>query len=154
MAPRAFGARSCPKNTWSAPSRIAMAIRDGADHVFLGQDRAPNALGAIVQYRVADALHTLIPPPFAHVRPVAEALRSWTTRSVGASNHDWWCGWFEVRLIGHLVPIWAAVRMIEPVAQITLGVPLRPDLSGEAAQILDGFTDANGMVEFLNLEFE
>jgi hypothetical protein len=130
-----------------------MAIRDGADHVFLGPDRTSGVLGASNQYRIADVLYTLVPPPFAHVRVIAEGLRPFVTRWVGGGDHGWG-GWISVRLGGQLLSVWVAIRDTEPVAQITLGLPLRPDLSGEAGRLLAAVTDEKGLVEFLDSEFE
>lgn len=132
---------------------LLMAVRDGADHVFLGPDPSPGVLGVLVQYRVADKLYDLIPPPYRHVRLIAEGLRPFLSRWLGGGDSGWG-GWFVVRLGDQLLSAWAAVRDTEPVAQIALGLPLRPDLATEAGRLLRAVTDDAGLVEFADAEFE
>jgi hypothetical protein len=132
---------------------LAMAVRDGADHVFLEPDPTPGVTGALLQYRVGGRLHTLVPPPYDVIRKIAEALREFVAWPVGGGDEGWG-GWIAARLGGHEFPVWVAVRDSAPVARLTLGLPLRPDLSAEAERALGAFTDENGLVEFEDAEFE
>jgi hypothetical protein len=132
---------------------LTMAVRDGADHVFLEPDPTPGVTGALLQYRVGGRLYTLVPPPHRVIRRIAEAVRPFVAWPVGGGE-DGWGGWIAARLGGHEFPVWVAVRDSVPGERITLGVPLRPDLADEAGRVLGAFADENGLVEFEDAEFE
>lgn len=125
---------------------IVMAIRDGADHIFL--EPVPSDVESRLQYRLDGKLYDLIPPP---ARGIAPLVRSLEGRVVGLTADEGFCGWLPSRFDGRDFSIWAFADKSGTGVQLTLRLPPLPELSGSAARLLE-ISDM-GLITFDDADF-
>jgi hypothetical protein len=117
-----------------------MAIRDGADHLFIEPDPDPAVEGLAVQCRIAGERSDLAPPPLALFAQLRAAVLT------GAADPH--AGCIEWRIGGELVRVFASVQPGPRGERIGLHFPVRPDLAGTAGAVLTELSDAAGLMEF------
>jgi hypothetical protein len=122
---------------------LLIALRDRAERLTLGPDPAPGVIGAEVTCQRSGERYHLVPPPIALLPRVMTLFRQLAAGDqvlLRAGSHE---------LSGRLT--------IEPgtyAERATIDLPVLPELPAVAAAILDPISDANGLIEFENEEFQ
>ncbi|MDY3559171.1 hypothetical protein R5W23_006374 [Gemmata sp. JC673] len=128
---------------------LMMTTRDGADRLTFDPSRRSGAGSSTVECRIGGDWYSLVPPPDTVLPKLTRLLRE----LAGGSD-----GRFTARLGGHEFAVRVEIVPVpHPPSSVlecsTLELPVLPELSGRANELLDSHFDENGSVYFDDSEF-
>ena len=123
---------------------LSMAVRDQADRLTLGPDPTPGVDGVEMSYSVDGVRYLLVPPPISWLAGLIDLLRQ-----LASGRGDL----LPLRLGGHEFSVQARIEPSANVSQVTIELPILPDLSADAVAVFYHRADENGLVVFEDAEF-